>query len=204
MTDDTDTTDETPALHRDGLPFLVAAHGWCAAAGAAGAFFPDALEALLAEAERPFAPREPQAGDPRFCVADALRSLTEPDWAAWLKVAVPTAEVAAASRHHLEEALWRRVGRGPDPRSPGWEPDHGLGDGPDVGPWRLRWITSSHEVILGPSLPLDEGGAGHGWAFTVYAPCTPSYRTEAAEAAMRSAEERLGLVAAVEADEAAR
>jgi len=160
-------------LHRENLPFVIAARGWCAAAGTSGAYFCDALAERVADAERYFAPRE---GGPRFLLADVIRELAEPDWARWLRVAVPAAVAAADARHDLGEAMQGWRGRSPSPARPRW----------DDGAPRLAWETT-HSVILAPS------ETGEGWTLTIWGPRGGSYRHEAAEAAIAAAEERLGL-----------
>ncbi len=179
-------------LHREGLPFLIAVRGWCAAAGTSGAYFCDALRESVDAAERYFAPRE---GGPRFLLADVIRELAEPDWARWLRVAVPAAITAADARHDLDEALQGWQGRSPSPVSPDWD-DGAPRDGGEARRPRLSWETS-HSVILAPS------ETGEGWTLTVWGPRGRSYRHQAAEAAIAAAEERLGLRPPAEADEAA-
>ena len=179
-------------LHREGLPFLIAARGWCEAAGTSGAYFCDAMRESVAAAERYFAPRE---GNSRSFIADVLRELAEPDWTRWLRVAVPAAITAADARHGLDEALQGWQGRSPSPVRPDW--DNGAPrDGGEARPPRLAWETS-HSIILAPS------ETGEGWTLTVWGPCGGSYRHEAAEAAIAAAEERLGLRPPAEAAEAA-
>ncbi|NBW79993.1 MAG: hypothetical protein EBR27_13465 [Betaproteobacteria bacterium] len=167
--DCTDRDDRERVLHRKGLPFLVACTGWCRGAGAAGAYFPSALEDLL-DAHG-------------WCASDASRA----DWLGWLRIAVPAAATAALAWHDLGEAVANGPWVGPRPRRPDWDDGAPRGDGSYAQrPPRLAWETS-HSVVLAP----DE--TGEGWTLTVWGPRGGSYRVVAAESAMRAAEKRLEL-----------
>lgn len=176
-----ETCGQERVLHREGLPFLVAAHGWCAAAGAAGAYFPETFGELIVAAERAATERG---------LATETAPLHQPSWYQWLHSAVPAAEAAALCRHHLDEALRGAFGRDPLPRSPRWAAAR---EG-DAGSWNLRWETETHEIILRKTPPDAGGFPRPGWALTVRSEEQGrSYRVVAAESAMRAAEERLEL-----------